>query len=406
MLTRRLVRYGVIATLIATLIAGLVGGSSPFAEAASPPRVSAAAWIVVDGNTGQVLGGHDIFGEFYPASITKIMTAYLAITRGWHDTVVVSPQAADQPGSSAYLTAGERLKMPGVVTAMMLVSGNDAAYAVAQTVAGSVAKFVHMMNAQAKAWGAPGIHFANPDGLPNPRHVVTALGMAMIAEHAMRNPIFRRIVATKVSELPPDPSPRVYYNQNQLLYDYPGAVGIKIGYTIEADETIVGAARRHGELLIAVLLHDTPAGLWPDVEHLLTWGFQNFREVTAIRRGQTLGTVTIGHRRVHVVASRAVEYLEPRGRTLPVRWRLAPLKPDDARPIPAGTVVGRASVRIGSRTIATIPAINPRRVQALPPPIHWTWGWLVFPAAVAAASFWPRKSREPSRLARGGPTNG
>lgn len=374
------------------------------AFAAGPPSLSAQAAILVDGNTGQILFAQDSRGEFYPASITKIMTAYLAITHAWHRTVVVSQAAQDQIGSSAYLVAGERLPMSKVVTAMMLVSGNDAAYAVAQTVAGSVPAFVRMMNQQARAWGAPGIHFDNPDGLPDPKHVVTALGMAIIAEHAMRNPIFRRIVDTKISTLPPNPKPRTYYNQNQLLYNFPGAVGIKIGYTIEADETIVGAARRHGLFLIEVLLHDTPVGLWPDAENLLNWGLNNFRQVTLVRRGERVGTVRMGRRTIVVEAARTVNYLVPLHTSEHSSIRLSTAHPYDARLIRQNAQVGQAAISVNGRLIASIPLLSANEVRPLPPTIHWNWWWLVLPLTVGAALI----KRPSSRLTavRGGSKHG
>jgi D-alanyl-D-alanine carboxypeptidase (penicillin-binding protein 5/6) len=355
------------------------------AEAAAPPTLSAQAAILVDGSTGQILYGHDIRGEFYPASITKIMTAYLAITHGWHKTVVVSPEAAAQIGSSAYLVAGERLPMPKVVTAMMLVSGNDAAYAVAQTVSGSVPAFVRLMNAQARAWRAPGIHFANPDGLPNPHHVVSALGMAIIAEHAMKNPIFARIVRTKESTLPPDPTPRIYYNQNLLLYDFPGAVGIKIGYTIEADETIVGAARRHHLFLIEVLLHDTPTGLWPDAENLLNWGFQHYHQVVLIHTGEILGRVQIGSRAVLVKASRSVSDVLARQTHPRVTVSLKPRHPHARHGIARGSRVGVATIEVNGQRVATLSVVSARDVAAAAVPVRDNWWWLLFPLGVLAA---------------------
>ncbi len=366
----------------------LLVGTRP-AWAAPAPRLSAKAVILVDGTTGQVLYGRDVRGQFYPASITKIMTAYLAITRGWHKTVVVSRQAAAQIGASAYLLPGQRLPMAKVVTAMMLVSGNDAAYAIAQTVGGSVPRFVRMMNEQARAWGAPGIHFDNPDGLPNPKHVVSALGMAIIAEHAMKNPIFARIVATKKSTLPPDPKPRIYYNQNQLLYDYPGAVGIKIGYTIEADETIVGAARRHGLFLIEVLLHDTPAELWPNAKSLLTWGFDNFHQITLIKKGQPLGHIDEGGRTVPILAARSVSYVLPKASAPQVALAFAVSHPRRAGAIRRHEAVGQAAVLLNGSQVANIPIDSARPVAALPPPVRWDWWWLLLPLAVLVSLMGP-----------------
>ncbi len=355
---------------------------SSAARAASHPSPTAQGAILIDGNTGQILYGRDIRGEFYPASITKIMTAYLAITHGWRRTVVVSKTAELQPGSSAYLLAGQRLPMPKVVTAMMMVSGNDAAYAIAQTVSGSVPAFVRLMNAQAKAWHAPGIHFDNPDGLPDHKHVVSALGMAVIAEHAMRNPIFARIVDTHSSVLPPDPRPRVYYNQNQLLYNYSGAVGIKIGYTVEADETIVGAARRHGLFLIEVLLHDTPTGLWPDAQNLLTWGFDHYHNVVLLKAGQRVGTVQRGGRAIPVVSGKTVVYAASDGDAPPIQITLRPSHPDSRAAIKRHRRVGRAVIYSGDKLVAAIPLLSARHMAAAPPRVSRDWWWMILPLVI------------------------
>lgn len=381
------------------LVAGLIllAPSAAAQAAVRPPVVSAKGAILIDGTTGQVLWGRDTRGEFYPASITKIMTAYLAITHGWHKTVVVSTAAELQHGASAYLLAGQRLPMPKVVTAMMLVSGNDAAYAVAQTVAGSVPAFVRMMNAQARAWGAPGIRFQNPDGLPNPGHVVTALGMAIIARHAMANPIFARIVATKKSTLPPDPHPRIYYNQNQLLYNVPGAVGVKIGYTVEADETIVGAARRHGMLLIEVLLHDTPSGLWPDAASLLNWGFQHYRPYTLVHQGQRLGSVQEGGRRVPVRAATSLPYLVPFGPAPRGRFAVTAAHPRSGALVRRGAIVGVAQISLGGHNVGQVPLQAAARVAPLPPRVRLQWWWLGLPGLVAATLL--RRPRRGANLA-------
>ncbi|MDA8193171.1 MAG: D-alanyl-D-alanine carboxypeptidase [Thermaerobacter sp.] len=384
----------------ALLAMGLAGfGLSPAVQAAlpaapPPPSLAASAAILIDGRTGQILYGRNIRGEYYPASITKIMTAYLAITRAWNRTVTVSPAASSQIGSSCYLRSGETDPMSAVVDCMMLVSGNDAAYAVAQTVSGHVAPFVQLMNATARSWHAPGIHFANPSGLPNPHHVVTALGMAIIAQHAMQNPIFRTIVKTRVTTLPPDPGPRIYYNQNRLLYTYPGALGIKIGYTIEADETIVAAADRNGMYLIEVLLHDTPNGLWPDAAHLLTWGFDHFHAATLIRARQSLGVVKVGGGRpVPVVSAAAVSYLVPDGVAHPawtLRRHLFLLSAN--RAIRAGQQIGTATVLQGDKPVGRIILLAQRAIAPLPPHIRWRWPWLIVPVVVFAAVRGRRRS--------------
>lgn len=244
------------------------------AYARTLPTIAAQGAVLINGRTGQVLYQRHMYGTFQPASITKIMTAFLAITHGWQRTVVVTRQAQMQPGASLHLKAGQRLAMPVAVRAMMLSSANDAAVAISDTVSGSVPAFVGLMNRQAQEWHAPDVHFQNPDGLSDPHLYVSALGMAVIAHHAMANPIFRHIVACRSMTLPHLVGGETLYNRNLLLYQYPGAIGIKMGYTARAGATLVGAADRHGALFIVVLLHDTPAMLWPDAESLLDFGFQ------------------------------------------------------------------------------------------------------------------------------------
>lgn len=376
----------------------LASGAAPSpTPAPAPPPLSAQGAILVDGNTGQILYGKAIDQPFYPASITKIMTAYLAIRDGWNRTVQVSVAAQNQPGSSCYLRAGEVEPMSSVVTCMMLVSGNDAAWAVAETVSGSVSRFVQLMNRTAQQWGASGVHFTNPSGLPDPHHVVTARGMAIIAEHAMQNPIFQQVVATKQSTLPPDPRPRQYYNQNRLLYDYPGAVGIKIGYTVEADETIVAAARRNGVLLIAVLLHDTPAGLWPDARNLVTWGFTNFHPVAIAQRGQSEGTVELDGRTLAVRAGEDLRYLAPTGVTPAIAIRRELIAPGSAA-IRAGERVGYLTVTVQGAPFAKIPL---EAAESLPPPParprpQW-WSWALGLGALVGAAAWGRGRRRRPR---------
>ncbi|MGC8487309.1 MAG: D-alanyl-D-alanine carboxypeptidase family protein [Clostridia bacterium] len=367
------------------------------APPAPPPALSAEAAVLIDGSTGQVLYAKDPLRSLYPASITKIMTAYLAINSpAWTKTLTVSEQAALQPGSSNYLLPGQTLPVAAVTQAMMLTSGNDSAWALAQAVSGSEPAFVRLMNRTARAWGAPGIHFANPTGLPLPDHVVTALGMAIIAQHAMENAVFRKLVDTRQSALPPDPAPRVYYSQNQLLYTYPGANGVKLGYTIEADETLVGSATRHGVFLIVVLLHDTPYGLWGDAAALLTWGFDSFHPVTAVPGGRVLTWARRGSSRIPVAAEGGIVLLAKDGSRRPfgpvhLRFHLAPASGGRR-----GTVVGVLSVTGRGDRVLAERALVARRGWSDPPPaarVAWTPVWPLVAMLTVLGYVWWIKGR-------------
>lgn len=362
-----------------------------------PPSLSAEAAVLIDGSTGQVLYAKHPLRSLYPASITKIMTAYLAINSpAWNQTLTVSQQAALQPGSSNYLLPGQKLRVSRVAQAMMLTSGNDSAWALAQAVSGNEPAFVRLMNRTARAWGAPGIHFANPTGLPLPNHVVTALGMAVIAQHAMENPIFRRLVDTRQSSLPPDPAPRVYYSQNQLLYTYPGADGVKLGYTLEADETLVASASRNGVFLIAVLLHDTPYGLWGDGAALLNWGFSTFHPVTAVRAGRVLETIQSGSTRIPIGSSGSVQLLAVDGSRTPYGALTPHFHVTASAAGARGTVVGVMTLTGAfGRVLAERPLVAERGWIDPPPAprLAWTPLWPLVAVLTVLGYVWWIKGR-------------
>ncbi len=239
------------------------------------PPVHASSAILIQAHSGQILYAKNVREEWQPASLTKIMTAWLAIRLGWHQTVVVSTPAENQPGASLGLKAGQRIPMSSLVPAMMMASGNDAAYAIGQTVTPQESLFVSLMNRTALKWHALGVHFVNDTGLYAPSQRVTALGMAVICRHAMTNPTFRHIVDLPYAVLPQSTT-KVFFNQNPLIGTYSGAIGIKMGYTPISGENLAGAAVRHGQNLIVILLHDNPADVWTDSDALLSWGFQHY----------------------------------------------------------------------------------------------------------------------------------
>ncbi|PSR35539.1 MAG: hypothetical protein C7B46_00680 [Sulfobacillus benefaciens] len=254
----------------AIVVSTTVGVHSPMMA----PSVHASSAILIQAHTGQILYAKNIRKEWEPASLTKIITAWLAIRMGWGQTVVISKTAQNQPGASLGLRAGQRIPMPSLVPAMMMASGNDAAYAIGQTVTPRERQFVSLMNHTAEKWHAVGVHFVNDTGLYAPSQHVTALGMAVISRQAMKNPTFRHIVALPYAFLPQSAT-KVFFNQNPLIGTYSGAIGIKIGYTPVSGENLAGAALRHGQCLIVILLHDNPADVWTDADALLSWGFQH-----------------------------------------------------------------------------------------------------------------------------------
>ena len=218
---------------------------------------TAKAACILDQKTGRVLFEYNMHARLPMASTTKVMTALLAIELGKMDDQVVCPQEAfGVPGTSVYLQEGETLTLEQMLLGLMLSSGNDAAVAIAVHIGGSVDAFLDLMNARAKEIGAVNTHFANPHGLPDDAHYTTAYDLALIAREAMKNDVFRRIVSTQRASVPWEGRTykRQLNNKNRLLADYPGATGVKTGYTSKAGRCLVFGALRGGLEMTGVLL--------------------------------------------------------------------------------------------------------------------------------------------------------
>lgn len=240
-----------------------------------PPQVGAEAAVVMVANTKQVLFEKNPYGIMYPASTTKIMTLITALENGDPNSIVtVSPSAAACDGSSLELHAGDKLSLNNAMYGMMLVSGNDAAEAIAENVAGSIPLFVNKMNANAARIGAKSTHFSNPHGLPDPyNHYTTAYDLALITAYAMQNNDFAKIVSTREYDVNFLNGKKTHvYNTDKLLKTYPGANGVKTGYTNAAGDCLVAGAKRGNVQLIAVILNDDYR--WDDAAKLLDYGFQ------------------------------------------------------------------------------------------------------------------------------------
>lgn len=207
--------------------------------------VTARAVVLMDATTGKILYSRNSYAIMEPASTTKIMTGILAIEKGnLNQTVTVSRRAAEQSGTAMNLRVKEHRTIQELLYGLLLVSGNDAAVAVAESVSGSEENFVTLMNAKARAVGMKYTKFKNPSGLPALNHYTTAIDMAKLARYAMQNRLFAQIVSTKsttVSHREGGPV-RKLINHNKLLWRYPYTTGIKTGYTRNAGKCLVASA--------------------------------------------------------------------------------------------------------------------------------------------------------------------
>ncbi len=247
---------------------------------AAPPVISAQGAILMDAKTGQVLYDRNMNKKLAPASTTKIMTAIIAIESGRLDeTTRVSSHAAATAGSSLNLYPGQNITLQELVTGLLLRSGNDAAVAIAEHLAGSVDAFVEIMNNKAASIGALHTHFRNPHGLSAPNHVSTAFDLAWITRYALTNPTFAQIVSTKETNIEwldrkGQSHDRNLRNTNKLLWMLEDADGVKTGTTNVAGPCLVSSATRNNQKLIAVVLHDHSR--WYDSMVLLKHGFDTY----------------------------------------------------------------------------------------------------------------------------------
>ncbi|HLR15048.1 MAG TPA: D-alanyl-D-alanine carboxypeptidase family protein [Bacillota bacterium] len=237
--------------------------------------VSAENAILMDQNTGEILFEKNIHEKQSIASITKIMTAIIAIESFQMDEMVTSSRhAIHTEGSSIYLEEGERMLMEDLVYGLMLRSGNDAAIAIAEHIGGSEEGFTYLMNEKASWLGMTNTNFTNPHGLENDDHYSTAYDMAILMQYAMNDPLFRKISGTTMHTA----KTRTYgwKNKNKLLtHLYKPSTGGKTGFTKKAGRTLLSTATHGGDELIVVTLNAPDD--WNDHISLYTKGFQELK---------------------------------------------------------------------------------------------------------------------------------
>ena len=261
--------------------------AGPLIEVTGAPRgVKAKGAILADAATGQVLWGRGLNTERPMASVTKVMTALVVLESGNLDREIRVPKAAftyvwKYGGESAALRPGDKLTAQELLEALLLPSGADAAYTLANAYGPGLTAFIARLNATATRMGLTHTHFTSPDGLPYPTETSTystpsdllTLGLA-----AMRFPAFRSIVDQRFYHLPKGRGHHQYWwdNTNDLIGYYPGAVGIKTGYTDDAGHCLLFEAVRNGRTLIGVVLDSPASGAAAgaqDAAQMLNWGF-------------------------------------------------------------------------------------------------------------------------------------
>ena len=251
------------------------------------PDLAAGSWVLADLDTGEVLAAKDPHGSQRPASTMKILTALTVLPQLEPEaTYVARWEDANVEGSKVGIVPAATYTVHNLLEALFLVSGNDAAHALASA-AGGLKSTVARMNEVARDLGALDTRAVNPSGLDAPGQFTSAYDLAVISRAAMARPDFRAYASTVKSSFPgasragKTRKPYEIYTQDRLLLNYRGAIGVKTGWTTKARGTFVGAATRGGRTLVATVMR-TDVDAWRGSADLLTWGFRNAERATPV----------------------------------------------------------------------------------------------------------------------------
>ncbi len=317
--------------------------------------VSANSAILMEQESGRVIYEKDAHTQRRIASITKIMTAILAIESGkMNDMVTISENAVRTEGSSIYLKAGDKIPLEDLVYGLMLRSGNDAATAIAEYVGGSLDGFVYLMKQKAEEIGMKDTNFENPHGLDDhENHYSTAYDMALLTRYAMENDMYKKIAGTEKyrSEDPDGDWDRVWKNKNKLLtglYEY--TTGGKTGFTKLAKRTLVSTAEKDGVELIAVTLNDPDD--WDDHINMYESAFKNYKMALVLEKGKVKTKDSFYKNKLYVKEDIAYPITAKEEEGLEVKYKLSKVKGDwkkQEQNVP--DIVGNAEIYLDDKLV-------------------------------------------------------
>lgn len=321
--------------------------------------VSARSAVLIEQNSGRILYQKNAFEVSRIASITKIMTAILAIESGkLNEMVTVSNRAVRAEGSSIYLKPGEKIKLEDLVYGLMLRSGNDAAVAIAEHVGGSLEGFVFLMNQKAEEIGMSKTHFANPHGLDDSKsHYSTAYDMAILTKYAMMNSTYQKISGTEIyrSDNPNESWDRVWKNKNRLLTEkYKYCTGGKTGYTKLAKRTLVTTATKGDMNLIAVTLN--AGDDWNDHISMYENAFEQY-DIAEILSSGTVSAVKNSFYKKNLYLKNSFEYplTSPEENQIKIQYKMLKPKKEWKNEENIPKVVGHAIIYFDDKKIKQMP---------------------------------------------------
>lgn len=331
------------------------------------PKVTADAAVLMDAGTGHVLYGKNEHHHKDPASLTKVMTAVVALEAGRPGEVVaISKRAARfERGSIIDIHTGERITLENLLKAAVVMSANDSTVAIAEHVAGDHDQFIRLMNLKAWQLGAQSTCFVNPHGFTHPNHHSTACNLAQITRYALHIPQFAALVQTrKITVYWHDSDrKRSIRNTNRLLHsDFEGIDGVKTGTTSAAGRCLIASATRNGRQLIAVVLHSDSR--YYDARKLLTYGFE-IEPVEVATAGELLTRIRVrdGTRPDTVVVPAETVRLYIPEEQLPELEKEVRLNEKLVAPITAGQPLGEMIFMVQGRELGRVALVSGYAVE-------------------------------------------
>ncbi|ODU31396.1 MAG: serine-type D-Ala-D-Ala carboxypeptidase [Thiobacillus sp. SCN 62-729] len=322
-----------------------------------PPELAAKSWVLMDAASGNVLVNHEGDLRLPPASLTKLMTAYIAtleIKRGRlheNDMVTISEKAWRTGGSKMFVKVGNKVSVNDLFHGIIIQSGNDASVALAEHIAGDEDAFAALMNGEAKRLGMNNTHFMDATGLPNPGHYSSARDMAVLARAIIyADPAHYALYAQKDFTWNGIHQP----NRNLLLWRDDGVDGLKTGHTEEAGYCMVASAQKSGERLIAVVFGtDSEAARATETAKLLGYGFRFFETKVFNKKSDVLAAAPVWKGAARTVKAGASEDLAAtvaRGEAAKLTTQLV-LNPTLIAPVKQGAVIGKVEIRQGDKVV-------------------------------------------------------
>jgi serine-type D-Ala-D-Ala carboxypeptidase (penicillin-binding protein 5/6) len=344
--------------LLTTLGTAAALGETPIPTA---PAVDARAYILADYRTDKTLAAENAAARMEPASLTKLMTAYLVfqeLSAGklkLEEPVMVSEKAWRSEGSRTFIELGKPVSVELLILGMIVQSGNDATIALAERIAGTEETFAQLMNANAKRLGMVGTHFENSSGLPSPNHYTTARDMSLLAIAMIRDfPQYYKYYSVREFEH----NGIKQQNRNGLLGRDPSVDGLKTGHTDSAGFCLVTSALRDGMRLVSVVLGSASMKAREDASAaLLNYGFTFYDTKLVIKGGTTLATTRVWKAAaspVNVGIRDDLYITLPRDESANIKTSVE-LQPKLIAPLALGATVGQLHVSAGSHALATLP---------------------------------------------------